>query len=622
MTVEAGSLNPVWFNTADEIFQWKPEQANPLTVATVPLAPRIVTTNPLRMLVGLDNGAWTYWSEFDANPQGGPRGNVYNFPYWQYVDTMYYYVHRLAAVPPAVWTNAAHRNGVKMCVAVTADFGENGEGAKQVDALFAQPERAASQLYLIAKTYGFDGWMIDIENGADPSANVRKAMTALRSMKLPNGQPTEAGYYEAGRYSIDDETYQFFQAGTFFQADYTPAPGYPAQSYVFLQSNGQTGERFATYWAVYVYMYGDSTHGLCNGYNYLDIDAFFAQLAQAKMTPPDSGYYQSICVYAPDWTMYGGHDSTSDPLPTRDKFHETNRLFWVGANPTIAADGTLKTTTPAVSNFIPARSSIVAKPFVTRFNTGEGSFFAVSGQHVANREWNHLSSQDRLPTWLVPVSGSETTVSADYSYTEAYDGGSSLAFQGPLAPEKWVEYALYLTDIGLQETTSATFTYMLRDGRSVLPYLRLIFSDGTSATVQGDRKSGWVTASSDLGRPSLKLVSIHLGFLNTALAQATVDAVVGELRVIQPPSYPPAPPNTLIPQGNGDLLTWSAPDWYTAEWWYYNVFCWSANGLSFVGRTFVTGYDLSAPLFPPPTGAQFRIQPVTTLGYASPLPSE
>jgi hypothetical protein len=42
-----------------------------------------------------------------------------NFPYWQFVDTMYYYVHQLAAaIPPVVWTNAAHRNGVKMCIAV------------------------------------------------------------------------------------------------------------------------------------------------------------------------------------------------------------------------------------------------------------------------------------------------------------------------------------------------------------------------------------------------------------------------------------------------------------------------------------------------------------------------
>src|SRR5262249_32922525 len=157
-----------------------------------------------------------------------------------------------------------------------------------------------------------------------------------------------------------------------------------------------------------------ATHGLFNGYSYLEIDAFFAQLAQAKVIQPGSGYYQSICVYAPDWTMYGGHDSTSDPLPPRDKFHETDRLFWVGANPTMADDGTLKTPTPAVSTFIPARSSIIAKPFVTRFNTGEGSFFAVSGQRVANREWNHLSSQDRLPMWFLPTSRSETTVSVDY----------------------------------------------------------------------------------------------------------------------------------------------------------------------------------------------------------------
>ena len=49
------SLAPVYFSTAAEIFQWQPSSANPLIVATVPLAPRMVT-NEVRVLVGLDNG--------------------------------------------------------------------------------------------------------------------------------------------------------------------------------------------------------------------------------------------------------------------------------------------------------------------------------------------------------------------------------------------------------------------------------------------------------------------------------------------------------------------------------------------------------------------------------------
>jgi endo-beta-N-acetylglucosaminidase D len=107
----------------------------------------------VRLLVGLDNGPWTYWSEFDANPQGGHRGNVYNFYYWQYVDAMYYYVHALAGTPPSMWIDAAHRDGVKMYSAVTCDCAGCPE---QFNELPEQPDAAAQQLYLIAKTYGFD----------------------------------------------------------------------------------------------------------------------------------------------------------------------------------------------------------------------------------------------------------------------------------------------------------------------------------------------------------------------------------------------------------------------------------------------------------------------------------
>jgi mannosyl-glycoprotein endo-beta-N-acetylglucosaminidase len=610
---EARILDPVWFDTAQQILQWQASQANPLTIATVPLAPRMAA-GAVRMLVGLDNGPWTFWPEFDANPQGGPRGNVYNFPYWQYVDVMYYYVHRLAAVPPTVWINAAHRNGVKMCAAVTADCaGCPGE----VDKLFVDPAAAAKQLFLIASTYGFDGWMIDIENGADPSANVRQTMTLLRGMVLPNGQPCEAGYYQAGVYEVDDRSYPFFRAGTFFQSDYTSGPGHPARSYNYLQRQGQVDARFATYWAVYVYSYEDSRGSLCNGSACLDMSGFIGQLAQARMTGPTAGYYQSLGVYAPGWTMYGGQNSTSAPLPPRDQFHATDRLFWVGANPRIAPDGTLQTSTRALSNYIPARTSIIAKPFVTRFNTGEGSSFWLAGQRAVNREWNHLSSQDRLPTWLVPINQPAPAVTADYAYSDAYDGGSSLACQGPIAPGQRVEYALYQTKINLQTSTTVTFRYLLRNAQSPLPYLKLNFSDGTSATVPATRGGGWLIAAQNIAPRAATLDSIFLGVVNESPTAATVDVLIGELRVID--ASPVQPPGILTPTRVGDLLSWSPP---SGPWtiWYYNLFAVTGSVASLVGRTVVPGYDLSAPLFPA-TGT-YRIQPVTTTGDATAVLSE
>lgn len=613
-----GPLDPVHFHTAAEVMAWTPDSVSPLMVATVPLARR-KAASAVQMLAGLDNGDWTYWTEFDANPQGGPRGNVYNFPYWQYVDAVYYYVHETVAVPPTVWTNAAHRNGVKMYAAVTGDC-DTGCG-DQVNKLFDDPG-AADQLYRLAATFGFDGWMIDIERGALASPKVAQALSDLRARRLPNGQLVEAGYYEAFQYTINDHTFPFFEAGTFFQSDYSRANGYPKQSYDCLAKHGQADARFRTFWSALVnQFYSPDNHipdpdRLCNGFGCLNITKFFALLAQARMPGTDDDYYQSIGIYGPDWTMYAGHEKNTDPLPSRGAFHTTDRLFWVGSDPILAHDGTLKTSRPAVSNFIPARTTLVAKPFVTRFNTGEGDFFAVSGRYLAAREWNHLTSQDRLPTHLLPIEDSATTVAtvgADYSYAEAYDGGSSLTFSGPLAPGQRVEYLLYTSDISLQEATRATFTYKLLDTRSLAPYLKLMFSDETWATVWDTGRDGWVPASTIIGARSGSIVSVCVGFVNDTQSPAIVKALVGEVRVIASPST--LPPSLITPDRTGDLLSWTPP---ADEVWYYNVVCQTSTGLTLVGRTVVPGYDLSAALFP--ADGTYAVQPVTTSGESCALP--
>ncbi|RHZ59908.1 hypothetical protein Glove_360g115 [Diversispora epigaea] len=38
----------------------------------------------------------------------------YSVQYWQYIDIFIYFSHHRLAVPPPQWTNAAHRNGVKV----------------------------------------------------------------------------------------------------------------------------------------------------------------------------------------------------------------------------------------------------------------------------------------------------------------------------------------------------------------------------------------------------------------------------------------------------------------------------------------------------------------------------
>lgn len=44
--------------------------------------------------------------------QGTNAKAPYAFYHWQYIDIFNYFTHNMVTVPPAVWTNAAHKHGV------------------------------------------------------------------------------------------------------------------------------------------------------------------------------------------------------------------------------------------------------------------------------------------------------------------------------------------------------------------------------------------------------------------------------------------------------------------------------------------------------------------------------
>jgi endo-beta-N-acetylglucosaminidase D len=621
---ERGSLAPVIFKTASDVLGWQPSSVNPLMVSSVPVAKRIAQPQ-LRFLAGLDNGQWSYWPEFDRSPQGGPRGNVYNFPFWQYVDDMYYYMHNLAAVPPVVWTNAAHRNGVRMFAAVTADFDPTPcVGGREFDKLFVDPPKAADQLFKIVNAYRFDGWMFDVENCATASPNLLATMKLLRAMRLWNGAQVEVGYYEGGGYAIDAPTLPFFQAGSFFQSDYSSASdptNYPEQTYQLLLQKGFADQRFNTYWSVYTNNYSQTASGpgyLYNGCAWLDVKGFFDRIGMVRMNPPASSFYQSIGIYAPDWTMYGGvSENKQCQLPKRDVFQRTERLLWVGK--AIGENGQPVTSSPCVADFITPRSVISTPPFLTRFNTGQGSFYNVSGKRVANKEWNYLSGQDLLPTWMSQLAPGDPGIVADYTYDDAYDGGSGLAFKGVLAAGNTVEYQLYLTQIALTNAAQAVFRYK-RGASALLPYLRIVYSNNTSEVVSAGAVPDWQRVTQTLSPPpNGVIVELRVGFRNSSPNAAPVDIVMGELGVLWAGGVPPA--NIIDVTATPDkLLIWQQPGGLFTPG-YYNVYAPTASGPAFMGRTILTSYDLTAPLFPIEgiNGNVYKIQPVSSTGQASPI---
>jgi endo-beta-N-acetylglucosaminidase D len=46
--------------------------------------------------------------------QGGSNAGAYRIWHWRLIDIFVYFSHHLVTIPPAGWTNAAHRHGVKV----------------------------------------------------------------------------------------------------------------------------------------------------------------------------------------------------------------------------------------------------------------------------------------------------------------------------------------------------------------------------------------------------------------------------------------------------------------------------------------------------------------------------
>lgn len=94
--------------------------------------------------------------------RGSTSHDSYVFYHWSIVDTFVYFSHHFVTIPPCGWITAAHRHGVKVLGTVIT------EGTNDTwDTILATQEAArkfANALISIAKSYQFEGWLLNVEN--------------------------------------------------------------------------------------------------------------------------------------------------------------------------------------------------------------------------------------------------------------------------------------------------------------------------------------------------------------------------------------------------------------------------------------------------------------------------
>lgn len=213
-----------------------------------------------------------------------------------------------------------------------------------------------------------------------------------------------------------------------------------------------------------------------------------------------------------------------------------------------------------MSSFMSARSTLkwdlAAEPFITYFNLGNGKYFNWQGKQQNNREWYNVGVQDYLPTWRWWFSNQflgrdrnavPTNLNAEFTWDEAYVGGSSLRIYGSGADQY---LHLFKTEYALQAGDVITVTYKLKNGKTDLKLaLSALNSEETvvdeskysviKATEIADEDL-WQTRSFTVGEElagkSLALVALHLQ--NTD----NVNLYLGQFAITRAAAATPAKP--------------------------------------------------------------------------------
>ena len=95
---------------------------------------------------------------------GTDNPDFYNFYHWAQIDTFVYFSHHLVTIPPLMWIDTAHKNGVNVLGTFITEW---DDGANNCLTMFETAQSSihfAEKLAEIARIYNFDGWLVNIEN--------------------------------------------------------------------------------------------------------------------------------------------------------------------------------------------------------------------------------------------------------------------------------------------------------------------------------------------------------------------------------------------------------------------------------------------------------------------------
>ncbi|KAM3847089.1 cytosolic endo-beta-N-acetylglucosaminidase isoform 2-T3 [Vipera latastei] len=330
--------------------------------------------------------------------QGAKVRDPYLFYHWCYVDIFVYFSHHLVTIPPVVWTNAAHRNGVLMLGTFITEW---IEGEKICQSFLASEEEAylavAKQLAAIAEFYRFDGWLINIENSLHVAAAQKmphflQQLTAEVHRLVPGGQVL---WYDSvlkngelkWQNELNEQNKVYFDVCDGFFTNYNWK-----EEHLLRTREAASSRQTEVYVGVDVFGRGDV---VSSGF---DTKKSLQMIREQGL---------SVALFAPGWVYE--HLGPRDFLNNEDK-------FW------------------ALLSQLLSVHHIVSLPFCTSFNLGMGNRHFSHGQETRTEPWYNLSAQE-----IQPIYGNHRMTDRGWVRTrcclqEAWCGGSSLLLEGAIPP--------------------------------------------------------------------------------------------------------------------------------------------------------------------------------------------
>lgn len=581
---------------------------------------------------------------------------------WTYLDVVVGW-NSTGLVPNPALTDAAHRNGLK-CLGTIFQ-----PDKRMFDDSDLSRAEVAERLVNLAEFFGFDGYFVNFEGHDEPDArcihDLIEAMKVLAEQRglsdfyiqfyngytnidavwpgppHANGSARERGEARADSMMLDQgwSNYGLTHGCCSGPALTTLAsaanePDYPGIGSVYYGLQLYPGPGYFSLAAPRVVTpnggpaFGSlQIYSVDDGLRKMRAARLNTLKAKATLLPQEQAEYASFTA----------------PSQRRNAWYNLHRRFWSGQTGNPAADNLpspeqLAIYGPAeakkiytdydgaqirdtdqmrlpisygVANFITERSAITQLPFVCHFNTGEGDRFWVDGRQVAKDGWFNLGIQDLLPTWMwwirkLDGRAGDTSLSVDFDYTRAFDGGTSLIMRGTLAAGDAEEVRLFRTDIDLPVGTVLDLVYQEDQPAQGRLSVGLSFLDApdrvTWIEVTGGTplQSGWRQARLDLSDFHHRtLCALSLGFTAPEHHEAACHITLGRIALTTGTSPVHAPEGARIERARISLdrrsaslgLVWTASD----EARHYDIFSRHADSLRvWQGRISGNAYFIDA----------------------------